>query len=69
MWVEYVRNVFLMVIFFNYYIIVIGFYFESYGIILNLFYDVIVNKFFNMNMNSFEWWDKFVEFFWVISEK
>lgn len=58
-----------MVIFFNYYIIVIGFYFESYGIILNLFYDVIVNKFFNMNMNSFEWWDKFVEFFWVINEK
>lgn len=68
-WVEYVRNVFLMVIFFNYYMIVIGFYFESYGIILNFMYDLVVNVLFIMWMNDLKWWNKFVEFFWVIIEK
>lgn len=64
--VKYVENVFLMVVMLNLYIIVIGLYFESYGIIVNEMFDLDFNiKFFCSN-NEIRWWDG-VELIWVLN--
>lgn len=64
--VKYVENVFLMVVMLNLYIIVIGLYFESYGIIVNKMFDLDFNVMFFCSNNEIRWWDG-VELIWVLN--
>lgn len=64
--VKYVENVFLMVVMLNLYIIVIGLYFESYGIIVNEMFDLDFNIMFFCSNNEIRWWDG-VELIWVLN--
>lgn len=66
--VEYVKNVFIIKIFLNYYSIVTGLYEESYGIVVNFMYDSVIKKyFFEFNDKDSFWWNG-AEFIWVINQ-
>lgn len=64
--VFYVENVFLIVVMLNFYMIVIGLYLESYGIIVDKMFDFVFKVKFDSSNNELEWWND-GELIWVIN--
>lgn len=70
-WVCVMEFLFLLLIFFNYYILVIGCYLDRYGIVDNVMFDLILGSFILGNCQVVGdgcWWNE-VELIWVIVEK
>lgn len=65
---KYIINIFVIKIFLNYFMIVIGFYEESYGIVGNMMYDLVFNEMFYIGLKDFldlKWWNW--EFVWIMN--
>lgn len=65
---KYIINIFVIKIFLNYFMIVIGFYEESYGIVGNMMYDLVFNEMFYIGLKDFldlKWWNG--EFVWIMN--
>lgn len=69
--VKYFKNVFVMKIFLNYFILVMGLYEESYGLVGNMFFDFVFDEMFYIDkiLNYFDlkWWKG--ELIWIINQK
>lgn len=67
--VEYVKNIVFFSIWLNYYIFLIGFYLESYGIVVNRFWDLVFEEKFVFGYDCLNFDFKFyseVELIWLI---